>query len=379
MADDWPTGDSNGGGRFGRETRTGWTGRGHDGFVGGMTRLALLAPLLLLLLGAAPPLEGGLGWAFPGAGPKPPAHAPTQSVSLPGAARSFTEADLRDFARAPDWFPDEHPPAPRAVLAASGKAYACGYCHLVNGAGRSENAQLRGLPVSYIEEQVRAFASGARRSLDPAYPPSNLMAAAARAISPADLHAVAQYFAAIEPQQHATVIEAATIPRAEPEGFLYRFDAGAREPLGNRIVEGATDAERHRLHDPHERTVAYVPVGALARGAALAVQGSADAPACTTCHTADLVGIGGEFPDLHRPPTRGLPREDARRSGGRADAGGRSKAHRRANPRSRGLSRQPPGVDARADQRVAGAGEIVPGAARPKRCPRPYCDRRMIC
>jgi cytochrome c553 len=92
------------------------------------------------------------------------------------------------------------------------------------------------------------------------------------------------------------VLEAATIPRATPEGFLYRFDPTAREALGNRIIEGATDAERHRLHDPHLRTIAYVPIGSLARGAALANHGTANFPACTTCHTARFVGIGGSSP-----------------------------------------------------------------------------------
>lgn len=122
------------------------------------------------------------------------------------------------------------------------------------------------------------------------------MAAAARAVSPADLHAAAVYFAGLEPRVHAQVIEAATIPRVTPAGYLYRFDEHAREPLGDRIVEGATDAERHRLHDPRERSIAYVPVGAIARGASLANHGTADRPACTTCHTAHFVGIGGASP-----------------------------------------------------------------------------------
>lgn len=253
--------------------------------------MALLAAWSLL---AASP--AGLGWAFPGAGPKPAERPAAQVYHLPGAWRTFTEAELRDHSRAPDWIPREHPPAPRAVLAARGKGWACGYCHLVNGAGRSENAQLRGQPAEYIEEQVRAFASGARRPLDASYAPSNLMAATARAVSPADLHAAAVYFAGLEPQRHARVIEAATIPRAEAEGFLYRFDASAHEPLAGRIVEGATDAERHRLHDPHEQSIAYVPEGAIARGAVLANHGTPDRPACASCHTAHFVGIGGESP-----------------------------------------------------------------------------------
>jgi cytochrome c553 len=255
-------------------------------------RNGLVALAAFALLAAAPSVP--LDWAFPGPGPKAASIPASQTYRLPGARTRFTQAAIADLTHAPDWFPNEHPPAPRSVLAGPGGA--CGYCHLVNGAGRSENAQLRGQSVRYIEEQVRAFASGARRSAGPDYPPTQYMSAAARAVSPADLHAAAVYFASLEPQRHAQVIEAATIPRASPEGFLYRFDTAAREPLGKRIIEGATDAEHHRLHDPHERSIAYVPVGSLARGAALANHGTADFPACTTCHTAHLTGIGGASP-----------------------------------------------------------------------------------
>jgi cytochrome c553 len=247
----------------------------------------VLAAVALLAAAPAEPLD----WAFPGSGPKPESIPDTRTYHLPGTSKHFTQAEISDMTHALDWFPDEHPPAPRSVVAGA----ACGYCHLVDGAGRSENAQLRGLPASYIEEQVRAFATGARRSAGPAYP-TDYMAAVARKVGPADLHAAALYFASLEPRRHAHVIEAATIPRASAEGFLYRFDATGHEPLGRRIIEGATDAEHHRLHDPHEQTIAYVPTGSLARGAALANRGTADFPACTTCHTTHFLGIGGASP-----------------------------------------------------------------------------------
>lgn len=258
-----------------------------------LIRIGLCALAAFVLLAAAP--AAPLDWAFPGWGAKLALIPGSRSYHLPGAHKSFTEAEIEDLAHAPDWFPDEHPPAPRAVLAGAGAGAACGYCHLVDGAGRSENAQLRGLPVSYIEEQVHAFASGARRSAGPASP-TDYMAAAARAVSAADLHAAAIYFSSLEPKRHAQVLEAASIPRATPEGFLYRFDTTAREPLGRRIIEGATDAEHHRLHDPHEQTIAYVPAGSIARGDALANHGTPDFPACATCHTAHFLGIGGASP-----------------------------------------------------------------------------------
>lgn len=256
-----------------------------------LIRSGTLALVALALVAAAP--TSGLDWAFPGAG-EPEARPPASTVyHLPGAARQFTQAELGNRDHAPDWYPAEHPPAPTPVLNHAGGA--CGYCHLPNGAGRSENAQLRGQPVEYIEEQVHAFASGARQSPVP-YGATGFMAAAARAVSPEDLRAAALYFASLEPVRHARVIEATTIPRPVPEGFLYRFDRSAHEPLGNRIIEGPTDFRQHRLRDPHEVTIAYVPVGSIARGAALARHGGAGFPACVTCHTAHFVGIGGSSP-----------------------------------------------------------------------------------
>ncbi|CAN5361495.1 c-type cytochrome [soil metagenome] len=257
------------------------------------TRNIFVVLIFAGLLAAAP--SAPLDWAFPGPGAKPAPISSTRTYRLHGASRTFTEAAIHDMEHAPDWFPNEHPSAPRPVITGSGNAYACGFCHLVNGAGRSENAQLRGLPVSYIEEQVHAFASGARRSAG-APDPTSYMIAVARAVRPADLHAAAVYFASLEPQRHAKVIQAMNIPRATPEGYLYRFDKTASEPLANRIVEGATDAEQHRLRDPHEQTVAYVPVGSIARGAVLANHGTASFPACVSCHTAHFVGIGGASP-----------------------------------------------------------------------------------
>lgn len=266
--------------------------RDNSGTISGMLyRSGLVLLAALALIGAAP--AAPLDWAFPGEGPKSAPIPATRSYRLPGARKSFTQAQISDRTHATDWFPGEHPRAPRAVLVGAGGA--CGYCHLVTGAGRSENAQLRGLPVEYIEEQVRAFASGARRSAGPAYP-TEYMAIVARAVSPADLHAAAVYYASLEPVRHAQVREAVMIPRASAEGYLYRFDPHAREPLGNRIIEGSTDPERHRLRDPHEQTIAYVPVGAIARGSVLAHRGTTRFAACVSCHTSHFVGIGGESP-----------------------------------------------------------------------------------
>ena len=197
---------------------------------------------------------------------------------------------------APDWFPASHPPAPAAVLAGSGQAAACGYCHLPDGSGRIENADLRGLPVSYIEEQVHAFASGARRSADASYAPARYMAAVARAVRPADLRATARYFSMLDPVSHTRVVEAATMPRAVAWRYVYRFSLPATEATGTRIVEGPDDPKAYDLHDPRARATAWAPRGAIARGRSIALRGANEVPACQGCHGVDMVGIGGASP-----------------------------------------------------------------------------------
>ena len=266
-----------------------------------MLRLPVLAALLTL---AAAPASAPQ-WPFPGTGPGTDAPANTQSaapppgpdvVRLPGSAIAYRHADFHDMARAIDWFPDSHPAAPDVVIRRAGEvALACGYCHLPDGRGRPENARLQGLPASYIVEQVNAFAAGTRRAARPDYAPTGYMTQAAHALSPADLTAAATYFSQFEPLSHTRVVETATIQAATPWHFVYRFDATRTEPLGQRIVEGPDDPERFELRDPETAYTAYVPVGALKRGAVIA-SGTAGAPACASCHGQSLVGIAGASP-----------------------------------------------------------------------------------
>ena len=201
------------------------------------------------------------------------------------------------MARAIDWFPDGHPAAPNVVLRAGGEgAYPCGYCHLPDGRGRPENARLQGLPAEYIVEQVKAFASGARRAASPDFAPTRYMAGVAHAVSPADLTAAAAYFSQFEPLSHTQIVEAATIPAAAAWHFVYRFDRSRHEALGERIIEGPVDGQRFELRDPETPYIAYVPVGAMGRGQAIAEQGAAGGPACVSCHGPALAGIAGASP-----------------------------------------------------------------------------------
>ena len=258
-----------------------------------MHRLFVLAALVAI---AAAPVPQ---WAFPGFGAAVESAAPGAAlgVRLAGSRVVFQPADFHGMARAIDWFPEAHPTAPEVVLRARGQGvFPCGYCHLPDGTGRPENARLAGLPADYIVEQVKAFASGARRAASPDYVPTHYMAGVAHALGEADLNAAAAYFSQIEPQSQTRVVEAATIPGAAMWHFVYRFDDTRREALGQRIVEGPADRARFELRDPRTPYIAYVPEGAIARGRDIAEKGASGGPACESCHGKALAGIAGASP-----------------------------------------------------------------------------------
>ena len=76
---------------------------------------------------AAPPREPQ--WAFPAINGAVPAEEPGPK-SVAGSTKSYTPAQIDDLLNPPDWFPDEHPPAPSIVQKGHAGALACGACHL---------------------------------------------------------------------------------------------------------------------------------------------------------------------------------------------------------------------------------------------------------
>lgn len=241
--------------------------------------------------GAADPLPS---WAYPVNPPglQPPADDGTRH-RIPGSDRSFTWTDLRNLFQVPDWHPEGHPPMPPIVeKGAKPDTFACGFCHQPNGLGRPENSSLAGLPATYIIQQVRDFRSGARRSSEPASLPINFMTTAAKAVSEDDLRIAAEYFAALKPQRWIRVIETGTVPRTQVGGWmLIEAKDGGTEAIGNRIIEMPEDLERTEFRDPTSGFIAYVPVGSVRRGEALA-SGTDGRTACAACHGAGLKGMG---------------------------------------------------------------------------------------
>lgn len=238
-------------------------------------------------------------WAWPGtapafAPPGPPYDA-TTPLALEGSARTFTLAQVKNQFAVPDWFHESHPAMPGPVGGATGRrTRACGFCHLADGQGRSENAALAGLSADYIVRQVHDFRDGNRREAMAKWPYYASMKAVADSVPEEDLLIAARYFAGIRPKPRYTVVERDSIQRSYEAGGLRALDpAGGREALGNRIIEISEDIERHDLRDPRARFISYVPPGSIDRGRRIARATGAKAPkACVTCHGPALRGVG---------------------------------------------------------------------------------------
>ena len=239
---------------------------------------------------AVPPL-----WAYPvaqaaqpGTPPAPPPADDGSPKRLPGTAVTLTLKQVRDFANVPDWHPDDHPPMPEPVAHGRPKEMrACGFCHLVNGFGRPENASLAGLPAAYIVQQMADFKNGDRKTSEPKMGPPNAMIQDAKAAHDDEIKAAAAYFASVPYKKWIRVVEARVVPKSKISGSMHVPTNDGNEPLGQRIIEMPENLERTELRDASSSFVAYVPVGSIKKGEALAKSAS-----CGTCHGADLMGSG---------------------------------------------------------------------------------------
>lgn len=229
--------------------------------------------------------------ATPGTTPAPVDPAPKQ---LPGTTVTLTVAQTRDAFNAPDWRPYGHPEMPAAV--AHGRRpemRACGFCHLVNGQGRPENAALAGLPAAYIVQQMADFKNGDRKSAEPKMGPPSAMIQDAKAAHDDEIQAAAAYFSSFPFKKWIRVVEAKDVPKSRIAGSMHTPTNDGTEPLGQRIIELPEDLARTELRDAESGFVAYVPIGSIKKGESLVKTGGAGRTmACGTCHGADLKGIG---------------------------------------------------------------------------------------
>ena len=265
----------------------------------------------LVVLGVAPFVATGVlraageppAWAYaipmapPAGTPAAPAAPPdTSNKQIPGSTLSFTRQQIADGFGPADWFPGDHPTMPDIV--AHGKrpdARACGLCHYPNGKGRQENAGVSGLPVSYFIQQMNDFRAGVRKSADARKANTNAMIAIAKAMTPDEIKAAAEYFGTMKWTPWVRVVETNTVPKMESRGGIWvPLEGNQKEPIGVRIMETPEDPERTEiLRDPRSGFIAYAPVGSINKGEALVKTGNnGKTVACGFCHGADLQGLG---------------------------------------------------------------------------------------
>jgi cytochrome c553 len=246
--------------------------------------------------GSSPSVAPGSfpAWAYPWAADfkAPPDDGVPRHV--PDSAAAFTIAQERDLFFAPDWHPDDHPQMPDVVgHGRSPDVRACGSCHRTEGTGGPENASLAGLPAAYIVQQMADYKSGVRKFSGPQRSPVLLMTAIAKAATDAEVQTAAAYFSSLKPKQNIRIVETDTVPATQIARVFYTLvKNGATEPMGERIVEIPVDIEQFEHRDSRAQFVAYVPIGSIAKGEALAkTGGSRITTPCLTCHGQDLRGV----------------------------------------------------------------------------------------
>ena len=250
-------------------------------------------------------------WAYgvppPGQPAAPPARDDGKMLSLPGSDKQFTlnkirgrvDNDTPARVSPADWFPNDHPALPKIVAEGdqSRGIVACSLCHYPNGKGRSENASPAGLPREYIIRQLHDMKDDMRASAERRKQNTQQMVSFAKAMTDEEIVQAANYFSSLKWTPWVTVRETVTVPKTRSQGGMWiplTGDQAGTEPIGDRVIEVPVDAiHTETLRDPHSGFIAYVPVGAVAKGKALVTTGgNGKTIACTMCHGDDLNGIG---------------------------------------------------------------------------------------
>ena len=235
-------------------------------------------------------------WAYPVPPPDlpPPDNKELRTAKGSTTGLKLTVVQINDEHATPDWFPSEHPPMPPIVAYGRGPHIpACIMCHLPNGAGHPESANIAGLTPDYIVAQMHEFRDGNRTGIR-----AVRMIAMAKEITEDELKQAAAYFASIRPenQKWARVVESATAPkhRPGPGGKLVLEKSGGTVPIpANMNYEIAEDEDGALNRDQHYGMIDYVPMGSIAKGEALAMSGgNGKTVACAVCHGPDLKGLG---------------------------------------------------------------------------------------
>jgi len=265
-----------------------------------MKKFVLLA-VAALVLGAAGLPSSYPDWAYGVPTPENEATAPRDDgtvYSLPGSDGRFTRGQISGAGRKPpaDWYPGDHPAMPKIIAAGdpAREITACAGCHYPNGKGRPQNANLAGLNGAYLARQLREMKSGVRKSAEPRKHNAQQMVDFAKAMTESEIGEAAAYYAALPVTVPIQVVETATVPKMRSqEGMWLPHEDRTRQPIAGRVIETPADVDREQLRDPHAGFIAYVPVGAVAKGRRLATEHG-----CEGCHGAGLRGGVDETPAI---------------------------------------------------------------------------------
>jgi cytochrome c553 len=239
-------------------------------------------------------------WAYtpppPAGSPPPPSALPADDsavVSIPGTTTTFTRGQLRAQKETMDWHPeDRHGTVPDIARYGKQGVRQCTLCHLPDGSGRPENAPISAYHPTYFVQQMQDFRDGLRKSADPRKANTNTMIGFAKATTREEDLAAAQYFAEQPYPRRIKVVESKTAPKVRLQGGMHMAvpanEGGGMAPLpADEIVEIPDDNLRAEARDTRLSWTAYVAPGTLNRGKQLAAKYQ-----CSTCHGANLEGIG---------------------------------------------------------------------------------------
>lgn len=240
-------------------------------------------------------------WAYAVPSPQNEAHPPKDDgtlFTLPGSSGHFTRGQISGANHTPpaDWYPQEHPAMPPLVAAgdAARGITACAACHYPNGKGRPQNAGIAGLNAEYLTRQLRDMKAGLRKSSEPRKANAFQMVGFAKMMTDNEMREAAGYYASLPPTVPVKVVETRTVPRMlSQEGLWLPDKSGAREPIGERVIETPADVEREQLRDPRAGFIAYAPPRAVAKGRRLAARLD-----CAGCHGDRLTGSGDAAPGI---------------------------------------------------------------------------------
>jgi len=176
-------------------------------------------------------------WPWPKGASEPQKPDNGELFHIPGSTQGYTDTQINRSTSTVDWFPELHPAPPAPVISGKNGAYhACGQCHLIDGRGKPDTADLRGLPVAYALQQLTDMKDGKRRGSVP-HATIKDMIPIAKAIDEADAKLAADYFHSIPATRNIRIIETNTVP--------VDTSRPAWRPVGGRRRSHRTDWHPH--------------------------------------------------------------------------------------------------------------------------------------